>query len=271
MERETLGPGLLDRFRLVLQIPLQRGEPLRSAHPALLRHRPTVMAAVDTMWREGVTQRFIIDDRDTSLLMLAVPTTAEMALLLGWDLGGVNQLVFDHQETVRDLYRDLFYAASQSRLVLMRREEVPEYLPPSAERVVTHLERPEDIGLCRTAVMERLFQLGYARRPVLEFGLAASEAATNAIKHGGGGRFTLLITPDSWYALVEDRGPGIDLSQLPYSTLLAGFTTSPSLGIGYGFTTMLRSLDRVGLYNGPPGVTLLLQKNAPDSEGGGAR
>ncbi|MFZ5826414.1 MAG: ATP-binding protein [Bacillota bacterium] len=267
MDRTSLTGRFLERCRLVLQVPLVKGQPLCSAHPALERHQREVERAIAELWRTGSTQRLVLGDSDASVMLLLVPASQEMGLLLGWDLSVVAEMETQFTETVRHLSRDLFYVASQGRVHLVRREEVFAFTGEEIESATLAVSSPEDIGRCRSLVMERLLSLGHPRKAVMEFVLAVSEAVTNAVKHGSGGSFTFLRTAGWWNALVEDRGPGIDLIHQPYAMLLPGFSTQPSQGIGYGYTTMLRCVDRLVLDSGPPGLTLLLQKSEPRLDG----
>ena len=55
---------------------------------------------------------------------------------------------------------------------------------------------------------------------------------------------------------VEDKGPGIGSLILPRATLARGFSTKPSLGMGYSI--MLDVVDRLLLKTDEWGTTLLL-------------
>jgi len=62
---------------------------------------------------------------------------------------------------------------------------------------------------------------------------------------------------------VTDGGPGIDFKTLPRATLVPGFSTASTLGVG--FTMMLQLSDRV-LLSTRPGRTQVVLEVAVDGE-----
>ena len=87
------------------------------------------------------------------------------------------------------------------------------------------------------------------------------EALVNAINHAGGGTYQLFIRDGRLQVLVRDDGPGIDFRTLPKATLVRGFSTASSLGMG--FTIMLQGCARV-LLSTRPGRTSVVLEFAPD-------
>lgn len=96
---------------------------------------------------------------------------------------------------------------------------------------------------------------------------AANEAATNAIKHGGGGTATVHVIGAeketgehgaSILVYISDKGGGISLEQLPRATLERGYSSADTLG--HGFFLMLKTVDRVYLLTGPNGTTVVLEQ-----------
>jgi anti-sigma regulatory factor (Ser/Thr protein kinase) len=61
--------------------------------------------------------------------------------------------------------------------------------------------------------------------------------------------------------MISDKGPGIDFSILPKATLLSGFSTKQSLGMGFSF--MLEFCDRVLLSTQPGNTIIVLEITAP--------
>jgi len=70
-----------------------------------------------------------------------------------------------------------------------------------------------------------------------------------ALKHAGRGTYQTFATDDCIQVTVTDDGPGIDFRTLPKATLVSGFSTAASLGVG--FTIMLQLCSRVLLYTRP--------------------
>jgi len=62
---------------------------------------------------------------------------------------------------------------------------------------------------------------------------------------------------DLLQVLIRDDGPGIDFRTLPKATLVRGFSTASSLGMG--FTIMLQSCERVLLATRPGRTSIVLE------------
>jgi anti-sigma regulatory factor (Ser/Thr protein kinase) len=84
------------------------------------------------------------------------------------------------------------------------------------------------------------------------------------VKHGQEGKVYAGTLEDSVWVGISDRGPGIDALILPQATLQRGFSTKPSLGLGYSI--MLDIADRVLLNTGPGGTTVILIKKTSEPE-----
>jgi anti-sigma regulatory factor (Ser/Thr protein kinase) len=76
-----------------------------------------------------------------------------------------------------------------------------------------------------------------------DFALAVGEAGVNAIKHVGAGRVRAGAGGGRVWAAVSDQGPGIDEMMLTQAVFRRGFSTKPSLGLG--FTFILNGADHV--------------------------
>ena len=89
-----------------------------------------------------------------------------------------------------------------------------------------------------------------------DLALCLGEATVNAIKHAGSGKLSLYSADSKLQVLIEDKGPGIDTPVLPRVAFEPGYSTKPSLGLGY--TIMLSLADKVSLATGPYGTRLLI-------------
>jgi anti-sigma regulatory factor (Ser/Thr protein kinase) len=88
--------------------------------------------------------------------------------------------------------------------------------------------------------------------------LAFTEAATNMLKHAGGGRYTVARDGHLVRIVLADAGGGIDFKHLPRAALIPGFSTHQTLGMG--FTLMLALTDRLLLTTDANGTTVILEK-----------
>lgn len=173
-----------------------------------------------------------------------------------------------HEEQIRRVYADVISAVTGGKLTLLAPEELEGRLCPA---VVARLpvERPADVREARHTFAAMVGELDISPERLMGLEVSLSEAATNALKHAGGGEITIRRNGDSLQAVVTDEGPGIDFSLLPKAALVTGFSTQVSLGLG--FTFMLEYCDRVLLSTGSEGTSVVLLVRQGGQAGEGAR
>ena len=165
----------------------------------------------------------------------------------------------ESEEAKRRFYKDTILAVTEGRLEICEHDEMTQWIC-DPERVV-RLAKPEDSPRSRGIARCFLARHGVDPEEMNLILLCVGEAVTNALKHAGRGRLLLGAHEDGdiWIA-VQDKGPGIDALTLPMATLMPGFSTKPSLGMGYSI--ILSQSDRVLLATGPTGTTVLIEKHA---------
>ena len=94
-----------------------------------------------------------------------------------------------------------------------------------------------------------------------------SEALDNALKHAGSGTYQVFAKNGLLQVAISDDGPGIDFRTLPKATLVRGFSTAASLGMG--FTIMLQLSERVLLATRPGHTQVVLEFAARRTRTGG--
>lgn len=155
---------------------------------------------------------------------------------------------------VRQGYVDVLDAVTGGKFILTTDVELERWLgTPLLE--LRPLESAEHLGDARRAVADALPKLAFNEKDSLI--LATSEALTNAVKHGGQGEYGVFQSGDCLQVLVRDFGPGIDFRTLPKATLIQGFSTTKTMGMG--FTIMLEVADRVLLTTDSKGTTIVLE------------
>jgi anti-sigma regulatory factor (Ser/Thr protein kinase) len=155
----------------------------------------------------------------------------------------------------KQFYRDILCAVTNGKLTLCERDEIEQHWSwPCVGRPV---RREEDIRGVREAVTDTGLGAGLPQDRVEDLCLCASEAATNALKHAGGGEAYVVATPTVVRVRVEDRGGGIDPFHLPRATLMKGYSTRASMGLG--FTLMHELADRLYLNTSADGTTVILE------------
>lgn len=163
---------------------------------------------------------------------------------------------------IRQAYTDVIHAATGGKLVLMTEDEILNALGEpvlSPQRIVDR-----HLSDYRRSMHEALVSMTPPPRVIDEYVLAANEAITNVLKHGENGEFSVLRTEDVAQVVIKDSGHGIEFRFLPKATLVPGFSTKQTLGMG--FTVMLGVADRV-LLTTQPGLTMIVLEVALSDSG----
>ncbi|HEY3373946.1 MAG TPA: PAS domain S-box protein [Candidatus Aquicultor sp.] len=166
---------------------------------------------------------------------------------------------------VRRAYADALGAVTGGRLIIMTIDEIRAVLGEPITNSQT-IDSYKDLAYVRAQLIATLESQFSDKERANELLLAASEAITNAVKHAGKGTYQVLKRNRTIQLMVEDAGPGIDFTLLPKATLLSGFSTKQSLGIG--FSVMLELSDRVLLSTQPGGTIVVLEKRLTAPEEG---
>ncbi|WP_053215784.1 ATP-binding protein [Niallia circulans] len=155
------------------------------------------------------------------------------------------------------VYRDVMFAATQGQFLLITKDEINQYKSGTI-LCDGRIKERSDIPLCRNLAKEILEQRGYEKTKFMSWLLVLSEAMTNTIKHAEEGKMTIFHDKEENEIrfVIEDKGPGFDLKDLPKTTLLAGYSTKKSLG--QGFTLMMKLTKQVLLFTSSKGSTLIL-------------
>ncbi|MHB0977621.1 MAG: MEDS domain-containing protein [Candidatus Aquicultorales bacterium] len=161
----------------------------------------------------------------------------------------------EKDRAIRLAYVDVIGAVTGGKLVLMTPDEVEEALgePITDAYTITLYEELAGARKILKDAVKKAF-------PMLDLNLfvvAVCEALTNAIKHAGGDTYRLFSADGTLQIVISDTGPGIDFTILPKATLVAGFSTKVSLGMG--FSIMLELCDRVLLSTQPGNTTVVLE------------
>lgn len=166
---------------------------------------------------------------------------------------------------VRQGYVDVLDAVTGGKLILLTTEEMKEQLAPPVLGPL-RIESMEEMSRARAEVRSAITPMGPPDPDALI--LAFGEALTNAVKHAGSAEYGVAMDGESLQVFVRDQGHGIDFRQLPKAALIAGFSTTNTLG--FGFTIMLDVTDRVLLCTEAAGTSVVLEvettRSAQDKE-----
>jgi anti-sigma regulatory factor (Ser/Thr protein kinase) len=168
------------------------------------------------------------------------------------------------QEEVWKVYRDVMFAVTQRKFLLIQQAELSKYKEGNILCEYTIQER-SDIPKARDGAKVSLLESGINQTKVMSFILIISEAITNILKHAEAGKMTIVQRDREIYVIVEDRGPGFNLKLLPNMTLMAGYSTKKSLG--QGFTLMMKIAKQVLLATNSEGSTIVLIFEKKEGDG----
>ncbi|AEI43920.1 HD domain-containing phosphohydrolase [Paenibacillus mucilaginosus] len=159
-----------------------------------------------------------------------------------------------HLNTMRS-YQDIIETLSHGKISIhLSENEVLEYLgtPLGAMDVV---ER-KDVPLSRAYVCDFIWHPQDTKKQ-MSIKLAVTEGVTNMIKHANQGKVSVHQKGGVLQVLIQDKGSGIPLHELPKTILVSGYSSKRSLG--RGFSLMCTSSDHVVIHTSSKGTCLLLE------------
>ena len=160
----------------------------------------------------------------------------------------------------RQFYRDTILSVTDGKLHICDNDDIVPYLRKA--QVSIDLAGSDDMVEARKAAKIICGNAGISERSMDEFIIATGEAITNAIKHGTDARMYAGTGDGTVWVGVTDNGTGIDSLILPKAILRRGFSTKPSLGLGYSI--MLEVADQLLLSTDSTGTRVVLVKNIKD-------
>lgn len=166
-----------------------------------------------------------------------------------------------HEDEVREAYSSVLDAVTAGKLSLINASQVESVL---GSGVVGPFQVGafDALAASRNFIREAIQNNGFCQKLTEQILIATGEAITNGVKHGGACEVLVEFTPQDVAAgalrvQVKDTGRGIDFATLPKATLVPGFSTMRSLGMG--FTIMLDLCRKVYLSTGDTGTTIVLE------------
>jgi anti-sigma regulatory factor (Ser/Thr protein kinase) len=119
------------------------------------------------------------------------------------------------------------------------------------------LQEAEDASRLRRTLQKIGEGLDMSIERIFDLCTGATEAATNAIKHGSGGQARIWADASAVVVEIADQGSGIAPAHLARATLQQGYSTRISLGMG--FHLMLQTTDVLALSTTTGGTSILLR------------
>lgn len=158
----------------------------------------------------------------------------------------------------RGIHREVLFAVTSGKICLCDRDDIIREWP--AAQAELPISREYHIRDVREAAKQVGLEAGMDEERAADLGLCASEAATNALLHGRGGSAVVEHRGGCVRIRVADQGKGIDPDDLPRATLLKGWSSQASMGLG--FTVINETADRIYLYTGADGTVIIIEMSA---------
>lgn len=164
----------------------------------------------------------------------------------------------NQEEQINKLYRDVMFSVTEGKFTLLNQDEL-ESIKNQEILGKSLIQTRADVPLCRQIVQELLTQMNVPGKVSFQILLCTSEVVTNVLKHADSGEMNLVYKEGKLQIIVEDNGSGINLSELPKSALLSGYSTKVSMG--QGFSLILKMMDAVKVFTSELGTTVVLEVN----------
>lgn len=169
-----------------------------------------------------------------------------------------NARLVEMEEQRRVFHRDVLMAVTGGKLRLIEPDEMPPSdLITGRPRLTLSLEEPADASQLRMQLQRLGQDMELEHERIFDLCTSATEAATNAIKHGNGGEAQVWVGTGAISVLIQDRGEGIAPTQIARATLEQGYSTRVSLGMG--FHLMLQTTDVMAMSTSAHGTSILLR------------
>ena len=166
------------------------------------------------------------------------------------------------EEEKREFYRETIRSVTNGKLDITDRAATQCYVARSG--ITQSFANPAELSHFRRQAQAYCASRGLDGDPLAFFVIGVGEAMTNALKHASGGQLFRGSKDDQLWVGVSDTGMGIATLTLPQATLLRGYSTKTSMGMGYSI--MLEVADRVMLSTGPEGTTVVMFKNLHEAK-----
>jgi putative nucleotidyltransferase with HDIG domain len=201
-------------------------------------------------------REFIEDPKTGKVFDIYCVPIEQQVKVMFFDVSHLLDYEKKQEERVKSMYRDIIFSVTQGRLLLADDLEINSFYESDLVAEAT-IKSKADVAHCREQVQKVLEALVIPDKLKFNLLLCTSEATTNVLKHSTEGQMKVFRHKDALRVIVKDNGSGIELSDIPKSTLLSGYSTKMSMG--KGFSLLLKLMDRVIINTGPNGTTVVLE------------
>ena len=203
-----------------------------------------------------------VQAEDAYELLTAYPAGRDLWALSAMNVTEVReaeQALRRQEEGIRRAYVDVLDAVTGGKLILLTEEALAGELGQPLSDVMP-ISSPAQLSDVRRLVVDAAERRYPGQIDHTDLLSPVSEALDNALKHAQGGTYQVFARNCCLQVAITDEGPGIDFRMLPRATLVRGFSTAASLGMG--FTIMLQLCERVLLCTRPGRTEIVLEVTA---------
>lgn len=273
----ALEPDVLERIEEFCALTLEAKKPLiyrhlaRETEPALVHLREAGLLGlaviplqvqgdmIGCLWFVSTDPGHFSREVVSLLISLSIPLAVAI----------VNFRHVEHrleeEANRRQFYRDALQAVTRGKLFLCEPEELAEvWSNAGASAGQRPIRSYADVPDLRHFVEQTLQEEGFSDERCHDMALCATEAAGNVVKHAESGRLEIRVEGEDAWILIEDRGPGIHFANLPRAVLTAGYSTAPSLGMGYSILLEMADALYLCTHTGGTSVLMLVSRKVVD-------
>ena len=220
------------------------------------------LVAGGLVFGQSTRRELSIPAEDAYELLAAYPAGRDLWALSAIDVTDVRraeQALRRQEEGIRQAYVDVLDAVTGGKLILLTEDALASELGQPLSDLIP-ISSPAQLSEARRLVVA-CAELRYPGQiDHADLLSPVGEALDNALKHAQGGTYQVFAGDGCLKVAISDAGPGIDFRMLPKATLVPGFSTAASLGMG--FTIMLHLCERVLLCTRPGLTEVVLEMAA---------
>jgi CheY-like chemotaxis protein len=256
-------------FKLLTGLKDVEGRPVSEVIPGVHDLSPELVEVCGRVARTGAPETIEFDFKSLGIwLFISVYSTEPGTFITVFEditeRRDAEQAQRRQEEAIRRAYVDVLDAVTGGKLILLSEETFAGELGQPLSDVMP-ISSSAQLAEARRAIVAAA-ELRYPGRLCHTDVLGpVCEALNNALKHAGGGTYQVFARDGRLQVAIADEGPGIDFRTLPRATLVRGFSTAASLGMG--FTIMLQLCDRVLLCTRPGHTGVVLEVAAAPRDG----
>ena len=240
-------------FELLTGLKDVVGRPVSAVVPGIRDLSPELFEVYGRVARSGKPETITFDFKSLDMWLFITVYSLEPGYFVALfeditERHKAEQTLRLQEEGLRRAYVDVLDAVTGGKLILLAEPAFASELGLPLSDVLP-IRSTEQMAEARRRIVDAAELRFPGRIRHADISSPVCEALTNALKHARGGTYQVFAKGDCVQVAIADDGPGIDFRTLPRATLVRGFSTAASLGMG--FTIMLQLCERVLLCTRP--------------------